>query len=353
MTLPKSPFAWVLIVVGAGTALCCSGTLGVMALGLFAEDDTTASPTRADVPGAAGRTGQPGAPGGFAFDVPQGWKATGQGRYLIEQKDRGDTLGVEVVRLPSVPGLEDGEGKVARLWHERIGADWDGVTSTPPVLRRFVSNGARAFFTGSPLRSKKEGVLFRVSLYLVEADDRFEPLVFIQSYVPENAIARDMSAGFSWDTSHKNVELALAGVRGSPVGAPLVDDSEVVGDFSYATSSSLQWVSAFTGSTSMSTVSYNISYVLSGDHSFVYKYVGASGQVGAMQFGKEDDEGEWSVKHDVLTLTGQKRTRRYLLIGAARTPEGRRTLYLMPEHPAWSLYPGGIAQNGELYVEKN
>lgn len=353
MTLPKSPITWVLIFVGGATALCCTGTLGLMALGLFAEDDTTASANRAHVPGAAGRTGQPGAPGGFAFDVPKGWKANGEGRYLIEEKEDQDILGVEVVRLPSVPGLEDGEGKVARLWHERIGADWDGVTSTPPVLRRFVSNGARAFFTGSPLRSKKEGVLFRVTLYLVEADDRFEPLVFIQSYVPEITTARDMSAGYSWDTSHKNVELALEGVRGSPVGAPLVDDAEVVGHFSYATSSSLQWVNTFSGATSMSAVSYNIKHVFSEEHSFVYEYSGASGQVGAMKFGTENDEGEWSVKHDVLTLTGQKRTRKYLLLGASRTPEGRRTLYLMSDYPGWSLYPGSIAQNAQLYVETN
>jgi hypothetical protein len=353
MTLPKSPIAWVLIFVGGATALCCTGTLGLMALGLFAEDDTAASASLAPMPGAAGRTGQPGAPGGFAFDAPKGWRVIGEGRHLIEEKDRQDILGVEVVRLPSVPGLEDGEGKVARLWHERIGADWNGVTSTPPVLRRFVSNGARAFFTASPLRSKKDGALFRLSLYLVEADDRFEPLVFIQSYVPENPIARDMSAGLSWDTSHRNVELALAGVRGSPVGAPLVDDTEVVGNFAYGTGSSLQWVNTFTGATSMTAVSYNIKYAFSGDHTFVYAYAGASGQVGAMQFGKENDEGEWSVKHDVLTVAGQVRTRKYLLIGAARTPEGRRTLYLMPEHPAWSLYPGAIAQHAELYVEKN
>ncbi|WP_224244377.1 hypothetical protein [Hyalangium gracile] len=77
--------------------------------------------------------------------------------------------------------------------------------------------------------------------------------------------------------------------------------------------------------------------MLSEDYSFVYQYAGASGQVGAMLFGTEDDEGEWSVKHDVLTLTGQKRTRRYL----------------MPGYLAWSLYPGAISRHGELYIEKN
>ncbi|CAM3092217.1 hypothetical protein G4177_22580 [Corallococcus sp. ZKHCc1 1396] len=45
-----------------------------------------------------------------------------------------------------------------------------------------------------------------------------------------------------------------------------------------------------------------------------------------MNFGPDDDQGTWSAKHDVLAVTGAKRTRRYLPIGAARTPEGRRAL---------------------------
>ncbi|WP_248546822.1 hypothetical protein [Myxococcus fulvus] len=88
------------------------------------------------------------------------------------------------------------------------------------------------------------------------------------------------------------------------------------------------------------------------DHSFQFKYVGGSGAGGAMTFGTESDTGTWSVKHDVLTLAGAQRTRRYLLIGASRTLEGKRTLFLMPEHSGWSLQPGAIGMSSELYVEK-
>ncbi|RKH53133.1 hypothetical protein D7Y23_04565 [Corallococcus sp. AB050B] len=347
MARPKSPFVWILLAAGGACALCCTGALGLMALGLFAGDDS-ATP---GAPGAVARgRGDPGEPGGFAFDAPQGWKTQADGRFILEWDERGDTLGVEALRLPAVPGLDDAEGKLARMWQERVGADWNDVKPNPLVMRRFMANGARAFFTAAVVRAKNNDRTFRVSLYLVEAQDRLEPLVFIQSFMTPGGLGEAMSASFSWNTSYARVEEALKGVRGSPVGLPLVDDPEVVGHFIYGSSTSAQWVNTFTGSTTMTAVSYSAEYTFSPGHAFQYKYAGASGQVGAMRFGSEDDQGTWSVKHDVLTVAGAKRTRRFLLIGAARTPEGKRTLYLMPEHPGWSLSPGAIGQNGELYV---
>jgi hypothetical protein len=68
-----------------------------------------------------------------------------------------------------------------------------------------------------------------------------------------------------------------------------------------------------------------------------------------MQFSQDTDEGEWRVAHDQLVLTGNKRTTKYLVAGAARTPDGKRSLFLLPEG-RWSLAPGPMAANGELYV---
>ncbi|MBN8233237.1 lipocalin family protein [Corallococcus macrosporus] len=341
MARPKSPFVWILLAVGGVCAFCCTGTLGLMALGLFAGEDSATPRARA---------GRPGEPGGFAFDAPQGWKTQADGRFILEWDQRGDTLGVEALRLPSLPGLDDAEGKLARLWQERVGADWNDVKPNPLVMRRFVANGARAFFTAAVVRAKNNDRSFRVSLYLVEAGDRLEPLVFIQSFMTPGGLGEAMSASFSWNTSYVRVEEALKGVRGSPVGLPLVDDAEVVGHFVHGSSTAAQWVNAYTGGTTMTAVSYSSEYTFGANHSFQYKYAGASGQVGAMTFGSENDQGTWSVNHDVLTVTGAKRTRRFLLIGAARTPEGRRTLYLLRDQQGWSLSPGAIGQDGELYV---
>lgn len=321
-----------------------------MALGMFSTSDTATS-------GGVGRVaqgGNPGEPGGFGLDAPQGWSPRDGGGFITEWTDRGDTLGVELLQLGSVPGLEDAEGKLSRLWSEHIGKDWNDVKPNPLVMRRFVANGARAWFTSATVSNKGNGRRFRLSLYLVEAGNRLEPLVFIQSYVSPGGVAaaQGMMAENSWGTSHVRIEDALKGVRGGPVGLTLVTDSEVTGSFSHGSGAAGQWVNTFTGGTTMRAVTSRSDYVFRPDHSFQHQFVGGSGPAGAMTFGTESDSGTWSVKHDVLTLAGTRRTRRYLLIGAAHTPEGKRTLYIMPEQSGWSLQPGAIGLNGELYIEK-
>ncbi|MCP3102342.1 hypothetical protein LZ198_26065 [Myxococcus sp. K15C18031901] len=350
MSRPRRPLLWILVALGGGFALCCTGSLGLMALGAFSGSDSSASGGGVGV----SRGGTPGEPGGFALDSPQGWSQREGGGFITEWVDRGDTLGVELLRLGSVPGLEDAEGKLSRMWSERIGADWNDVKPSPLVMRRFVANGARAYFTSATVLHKGNGRRFRLSLYLVEAGERLEALAFIQSYFSPGGVAaaQGMMADNSWGTSHVRVEDALKGVRGSPVGLPLVADSEVVGSFSHGSGAAGQWVNTFTGSTTMRAVTSRSDYVFKADHSFQHQFVGGSGPAGAMAFATESDEGTWSVKHDVLTLAGAKRTRRFLLLGAARTPDGKRTLYLMPEHTGWSLQPGAIGLNGELYVQK-
>lgn len=67
------------------------------------------------------------------------------------------------------------------------------------------------------------------------------------------------------------MEEALKGVRGSPVGLPLVDDAEVVSHFVYGTSTAAQWVNAYTGGTTMTAVSYSIDYTFGANHAFQYK----------------------------------------------------------------------------------
>lgn len=132
---------------------------------------------------------------------------------------------------------------------------------------------------------------------------------------------------------------------------PLVSDEEVVGQWTYSTGSHLQWVNTLTGATGMNTVSFSIQFGMSDDHRFTYKFQGASGQVGALQFSGESDEGEWKVEHDQLFVTGEQRSRKFLIAGAARTPEGKRSLFLL-QHPNYSLSPGAVARHGELYVER-
>ena len=340
---------WSLVVAVASCGLCGVGTLALSALGLMAGDDSPGDSPAAPTAHAAA---QPGAPGGFAFDPPQGWTSPGQGRVLQQRKEGDELISVEVIRLPAVPGLDGAEAKLAQLWTQRVGADWQGVTGTPLILRRFVSNGARAYFTAAELRPLNGTALTRVSLYLVEADDRLEPLVFIQGHADPThlSVTQDTFARYSWNASHAFVEAAIAGVRGSPVGLPLVADEAITGRFLYSSGANAQWVNTLTGATSMTAVSYSVRYTFGEDHRYAYQLKGASGVVGAQRFDSEHDEGSWRVEHDQLILTADSgKTRKFLIVGAPLTPEGKRALYLLPE-PQWSLAPGNLSTHGELYV---
>jgi hypothetical protein len=323
------------------------GTLALGALGLLADDD---APTASA--GAAPSGGSPGAPGGYTVAVPEGFKPAGTGRWLYSEAEQyGVTRSVEMIRLDAIAGMDDPGGKVRRFWNQRIASDWNKASPNPFVMRRFVSNGARAHFTGGEVRAKDDDRLAYVSVYLVEAGDRLEPLVFIQQYAdPTMNIksAREMSASLSWHVSHAWIEKALAGVAGSPVGLPLVSDDEVSGKWVYSTSNALQWVNTLTGSTTMTAVSYWVRYTFGDDHDFAYSYGGASGQVGALQYGAEKDEGTWEVKHDLLLLTGAQRSKKYMIAAAGAGPDGKRYLLLMSEG-SFAIAPFAVSR-GELFV---
>lgn len=342
----KKTWVWVLVALVAACFVCSAGALGLGLLGAFTAGE--------DASTVAAPTGAPGAAGGFSFTPPEGWTSPGAGRVSTQVKDGTAVLTVEVIRMPAISGVGEPAEKLAAFWSERIGADWDGVPATPLVMRRFVGNGARAHFTSAPLRPKGGGTRARVSVYLVEAGDRLEPLVVLQQYDDPTTNAqsiKDQMAPYSWDTTHPLVEQVIAGLAGSPVGLPLVSDEELVGEWRYSTGNALQWVNTLTGSTSMTTVSYSVDYGFGEDHQFTYRFQGASGQVGALEFQGDADEGEWKVEHDVLVLQGGARTVKYLVAGAARAPSGKRALFLLPEKQ-WSLSPGAVAMHGELYVEK-
>lgn len=340
-------WVWVVVAVAASCALCSVATLGVTLLGLAADE---AAPGELQAPAAV--ASRPGVEGGFSLTLPDGWRDDGPGRFRAELRQGEEVLTVELVRLPAVPGLEAAERRLTELWGTRIAADWRGVAGAPWALRRFVANGARAVFTAAELRPRESEALMRVSLYLVEAGDRLEPLVFIQSHQDPTGLAatRDISASMSWGRSHALVEQALAGTRGSPVGRPLVSDEEVVGRFALGSTETAQWVHTVTGGTSMTAVARAVRYEFSEDHRFTYEFQGGAGQVGAMQFAKDVDQGRWAVVQDHLELAFDSgKAYRFLIAGAGRRPEGPRWLLLLQE-PQASLDPGA-AMKGELYVE--
>lgn len=340
---PRRPnsLLWVLLAVFGLCAVCGAGAVAVLGLGVIA-----GASDGLGVGSPATREASPGAPGGFSLRVPPGFTPVSEGRWrqVIQEGDKRHS--VDVIRLPSIAGLDDAQPKLQRLWHDVIVRDWPGAPDAVLPLRRFVANGARAWFSSAAILAPNAKEKSLVSLYLVEADDRLEPLVVLQEFSSE--LPTYAGAQFSWDTTHPLVEELIKGLEGSPVGLPLVDDAEVAGAWKYSSGASMDYVNIVTGSTSFSAVSSSTWYDFGADHDFTYRFSSANTNLGSTTFAGETDRGVWRVEHDLLIVEGEQRTRRFFIVGAGLGPKGQRVLSLMPEG-SWSLYPGAIASRAEHY----
>lgn len=332
---------WVLLGVGGLCAVCGAGTVALVGLGAIAGATDVMGAGTPPVPVVAG------APGGFQFTVPDTFALVSEGRWRFEKIDGDARHTAEVIRFAAIPGLENPQDKLTQLWNQVIVRDWPGAPTRVLPLRRFVNNGARAWFTSATLQAANQKHPSMVSLYLVEADDRLEPFVVLQEFFDDSVGAVMEEAG-AFDKSQPAVEALMKGVEGSPVGLPLVSDDEVAGKWLFGSGAQAQYVNVITGSTTFSAVSYTIRYDFAANHTFSYDYAGANTQYGSTKFGGQNDTGSWRVEHDVLVLDGAARDVKFFIVGAGLSPGGKRVLYLMPE-PNWSLSPGAIAFHGQLY----
>lgn len=322
-----------LAVVGgllACSCLCCGGVL------LLGDD-------------AKGTAGAPGGVSGqgFSMTLPPGFTDKGNGVWEHVVVDDTQTRTLKVTRLNAVP-RGDPQAMLTQLWRELVTSKPEYAQFGPPLpQRRFTENGARAHFMRTRVWVNQSDSGRYISIYLVEADDEFVPLVITQD-IAETSMGAAMLINYSWGKSHVPVEELFKHLHGSPTGAPLLDDEELIGHFVMGDTSTAQWVNTLTGGTSMTAVARAIEYTFEDDHTFSYQFSGGSGVVGAMKFGTEKDTGRWRVEHDVLVIDGDLRDRKLFITGAGRGPKGEKLLLLQPE-PNWSLAPQ--AEN-ELYLTK-
>lgn len=334
---------WVLLGIGGLCAVCGAGTVALVGLGVIAGATDSMG---AGAP-AVGQERQEGAPGGFTFSVPPSFSPVSEGRWRFEKLDGNKRHTVDLIRLPAVPGLEDPITKLTQQWNATIVRDWPNAPTRVLPLRRFVNNGARAYFSSASLTAANADHPARVSLYLVEAGDRLEPFVVLQEYF-DTSVGAAIVAQYSFDQTQPAVEEVFKGIEGSPIGPPLVEEAEVVGAWSSSSGASLQYVNVITGGTTVNSVASNTKYAFSGDHTFSYDYGGANTRFGNTQFASQQDTGTWRLEHDLLLLDGEQFDRKFFIVGAGEGPAGKRVLYVIPEGN-WSLSPGAIGQHGQLF----
>lgn len=315
--------------------LCCLGSAG-----LWVVVQSPAGPA----PGAS--QAPPPTSEAFAFEPPAGFQPGGEGLWRREQRDGTELLWVEARRLPALPGLDEVEAKLTALWLHLLRGAWPDL-GPPLVQRRFVQNGAKAHFARTRLLRPGTPDPLLVSLYLVEAGDRLEPVLLTQG-CDTQAPGALMIITYSFSRTHLFVEELLGGIRGSPAGGPLVSDAELTGRFVLGDAGTLQWVDLATGGTAVTAVTRAVELDLAADHTYTYRFAGGSGRAGEIRFGTDTDRGEWHVEHDVLVLSGQRRQAKHLLVGASRGPEGRWLLLLQPG-PDWSQGPQATC---DVYVRQ-
>lgn len=336
-----TPVFWALLGAAGLCATCGLLSVAVVALGVAQGPLADAEePAAVSVAGA-------GEPGEIGFVVPSEFKPVSDGRFRYELRDGDARHSVDVIKLAAVPGLAEPERKLEETWRTAVAPDWPGAPTQLLPLRRFVSNGARAYFTAARMTAPGHQHPSLVSLYLVESDDRLEPFVVLQAYEDRSVGAMLVAAG-SFDRTQPAVEVLFEGIGGSPVGLPLVDASEVVGTWTAASGASQEVVHVLTGASAVNAVSWSSRYQLEPGGRFSWTSSGATTRLGNTQFGSDRDTGRWTLKHDLLVLDGEARDKSFFIVGAGRGPSGKRVLYLLPEGH-WSLSPSVIAQHGQLY----
>jgi hypothetical protein len=210
-----------LLAAGGVSALCCVGSLVAVAL--------------SDDEGPRSRATQAGQ--GFSVTVPEGFSTPRPGHWTAERREGPNRLWLDVQQLAPLHVSGAVDEPLRALWARSL-EGYEGPAD-PLIQRRFVSNGARAHFARATVKRTGNPDPVMVSLYLVEADDALVPLFLVQG-CDTNEPGALMIIQYSFPTTHTLVEAFLGGVAGSPVGAPLVDEAELTGTWTFADTGTLQ-----------------------------------------------------------------------------------------------------------------
>ncbi|MBL8067000.1 MAG: hypothetical protein JNM28_00975 [Armatimonadetes bacterium] len=276
---------------------------------------------------------------GFSYSLPSGW--TENSGWLVGAKPYySEMMAASVRLLPAIPASSDLGASLRKLWAENVPAGLKD-RGTGMVFRRYVGDGVPAFFMFG--RGPEDGVKWDAlySLYIVDCGPYWQPLIIAQTYWDPNSqypVGASMTAGLTFSSSAPIGEEFLAGIRCPYTkGAALIDREAMVGDYWFGSGASQQWVNVFTGSTSMTFVSYGGSLFLKPDGKFEYTFSSASGAVGATTFRGAKGAGTWSLKGDLLTChwtsydqgDGYKpKDYVYRVTGVVVFPDGERVVVL-------------------------
>lgn len=292
----------------------------------------------------------------FAFAPPSGF--TRQGEWYVasrtENRGGGDEIASALVRvLPQVPATGNVGDAVVAAWRQYAPAELGAPGGM--VYRRYVGDGAIAnfVFTVARERGRRADTLF--ALYLIDCGAVWQPVVVAFTYdepatTSEALIA--MAARGSYPHAAALAEPALAAMHcGAGARRPLVDAKALAAHYYFGSSGAAEWVSLGTGATFMTAVTYGGELDLRPDGTFAYEFVGASGQVGAMDIATDAATGTWRTDEDLLVVTPSRGAeRRYRVAGV--TQLGATKAAVLLHDLTRPVNPLTVTDGGDLYVTK-
>lgn len=244
---------------------------------------------------------------GFSAGRPDGWVQSGPWlvRTLTENRGGGEELRLAMVRYPDAVPAKGNMGDALRaVWKRDVPATLDGRYGGM-VYRRYVGEGlfSQFIFGAGREEGRRSDTMFMV--FLVDCGSTWQPVVFALTYEDRGTIriAEERMAQSSFSETAPLCEEILATLRCPGVKKQAICGMpDLAGDYSFGSSSNMQYANIYTGATTMSFVSYGGTLNLLADGSFTYRYASASGVGGATTFGGIKAAGKWTIEGDLLVL---------------------------------------------------
>ncbi len=303
---------------------------------------------RQDVLTIKGKLPEPtsgGLAAGFSFSPPAGWQKSGNWwvKSKIENRGGGDEVrSAMVMFLPAVAAQGNMGDALRKAWEQSMPKGLEGRAGGM-VYRRYVGDGLFSQFIFGRGREEGRRSDTMYSLFMVDCGKQWQPVIIAQTYEDRGLIktGEEMMGSLSYSESWPIAEEALAALRGpGPKFVPIVSADALVGNYNFGSGANLQWENIYTGATTMTFVSYGGELNLAANGTFTYRFVSASGQVGAMRTGNARGSGTYRIERDLLICTFKEydqgdsykaKEHRYRIAGLVQFAGGEKVAVLISQ----------------------
>lgn len=283
---------------------------------------------------------------GFSFTPPAGWQKSGNWwiKSKIENRGGGDEVrSAMIMFLPAVTAQGNMGDALRSAWNQSMPKGLEGRAGGM-VYRRYVGDGlfSQFIFGGGREEGRRSDTMY--SLFMVDCGKQWQPVIVALTYEDRGLLktgGEAMMGSLSFSESWPMAEEALAALRGpGPKYVPIVAADALAGNYHFGSGANLQWENIYTGATTLTFVSYGGELNLAANATFTYRFVSASGQVGASQIRNARGSGTYRIERDLLICTfkeydqgdGYKaKEQRYRIAGLVQFGTGEKVAVLMSQ----------------------